>query len=111
MYWTTSRKRVNESYKPPTRVVSKDLTFDTWSEKAEQAEISKLSTDSTHYYFMTGSQRSDNDRNFVYRDLSVFRSDDANLFIPTPEKNKGMKTRDTLLIQKYVVNKVFCNVH
>jgi hypothetical protein len=93
MYWTTTHKRVDASYQPPTRVVSDAFDFDSWSKKAEQADVVQLDNSSAHYYFMTGSQRSDDERNFVYRDLSVFRSNEANFFIPTPEFSKGTQCR------------------
>jgi hypothetical protein len=86
---------VTDSYQPPTREVSDTFNFDDWSNIAEAADATKPGNKSAHYYFMTGSQRSDDERNFIYQDLSLFRSDDANLFIPTPDQNKG-----TLLVIK-----------
>jgi hypothetical protein len=89
MYWTMAKKVVGEKYKPPTKIVSDEINFDTWSNLAKDADKNLLPPSRPHQYFMAGSQRSDDVRNFIHRDLSVFRSDSPNLFIPTPDRNKG----------------------
>ena len=89
MYWTTSRKHLDDAFSPPTRIVSDDFTFNAWSERAELADTAKLDNTSHHWYFMTGSKRTDNDKNFVYRDFPIFRSEEPNFFIPAPKYNKG----------------------
>mmetsp|Transcript_13249 Transcript_13249/g.21694 ORF Transcript_13249/g.21694 Transcript_13249/m.21694 type:complete len:379 (+) Transcript_13249:102-1238(+) len=93
MYWTTAKKRVGEKYEPPTKVITDDTTFDSWSRKAEHADAINLAPSQPHQYFMSGSQRSDDRENFIHRDLPMYRSDQPNLFIPTPEHNRGIQCR------------------
>lgn len=78
---------------PPTNIVSDKINFDSWNNLAKRADAAELPPSCPHHYFVAANQRGDSVRNFIGRDLVVFRSDSPNLFIPTPQHNKGIQCR------------------
>ena len=98
MYWSSSKKQSTKSFKRTTRDVSNFINFDSWSKFAHEADSEKNSANTTHYYFMTGSRRSDVEKNFVHKDLPLFREESGNFFIPTPKYNKGARCCNACLV-------------
>lgn len=92
MYWTKkSAFKKSEDYTPPTDFIG--MSFDQWSLIAENADASKISNSSEHYYFMTGSKPRENPESFISKDLPMFSTKTPNFFIVVPEANKGIQCR------------------
>ena len=91
MYWNGNRNRRVKKYVPPTDVVS--MKFDQWLEIAKQADQTKSTNSSTHYYFMTGVSAGDNFRSYISQDLSFFSTKKNNFFVSNVVANKGIQCR------------------
>lgn len=91
MYWTKPRRGLPPDYIPPTESV--DMQFVDWVEIAKHADQTKLTSESSHYYYMVGSRPGDTKRSFVARDMSLFSTSTPNFFITNPAANKGIQCR------------------
>lgn len=90
MFWTGRRSVPN--YIPPTEIMS-SISYADWLAKANQAEHSKLTNDSIHFYFVSGADAHENGRTFISRDLPLFSTQKNNFFITKVNKNKGIQCR------------------
>lgn len=93
LYWKGKKMKNKKGYVPPTEQIS-DVSFPEWLAMAKKADAKKLSSNATHYYFMTGSQPGDHGkRTFIARDLSLFSTSTENFFITKVNVNKGIQCR------------------
>lgn len=91
MYWTAKRSQGKlKNWKAPTEIVS-DMQFDEWLGLAKEADRSKLSNASAHYYFMSSSNPGDRGRTFVAKDMNMFSTAQENFFISNVRANKGIQ--------------------
>jgi hypothetical protein len=68
------------------------MTVPEWQDLAIAADKNKLSSEDVHYYLTTGVPKHDK-RTFIGKDLSLFSTKEANLFVREPSKNKGIQCR------------------
>jgi hypothetical protein len=80
------------NWKPPQKVVY-SMSFSRWYQLAREADEVKLSSNSTHYYYVLGSRPHDTSSSFIARDLPFFSTQKENFFITRVKDNKGIQCR------------------
>lgn len=97
MYYSTLKRGSPKGYIPPQQ--STFLTYTQFATLAHEADKKKLSSNSTHYYFVLNSNtRGDlatrlTSSSFISKDLEIFSTPVNNFFIPDVSQNKGIQCR------------------
>ena len=87
--YSNSKLRYPKNTTRPTKSIH--LPFSEWLKMAKNADISKLSNSSEHYYFMIGTDGKIF-RNFISKDIKVFSANN-NFFVTNVKMNKGIQCR------------------
>jgi hypothetical protein len=90
MFW--SGRPHLRNYKPPTEIVS-NMNFQDWLALAKEADRTKKTNNSEHYYFMMGADAHEHGRTFISRDIPMFSTSKNNFFITNVDANKGIQCR------------------
>ena len=90
MYWNLAG-RTQEGYVPPTELV--DMSFKKWLSLAHRADQVRISADTKHFYYMSGSPPRDRTGSVYSRDLKLFSTNENNFFITNVKANKGIQCR------------------